>query len=452
MKKYYSILAIALSALLLPACGKYTDIKTAGAITPSDYTSFRYLMNNNEVLERGMDAPDITSDDITLPDAVIQQNTGTDNMRQYMWNADFYDVTTADPDWKNLYAAIYNCNLVTDQVMNSSGGTITLKKQVLAEAKVHRAYNYFTLVNMYARQYDKTSSATEPGVPLLLKADVAVTAKRATVAEVYNSILDDLHTATADLPLHNTYNIYPSKAAAYALLARVSLQMGDYANAGSYADSTLLIQNGLLNLPAVTVYPQRIDDPEIILSKASPNSHAYYAYQVLSNDLLALYQPDDYRYSYLTQTLSLSGVNYRIYAKEIVSGNNRNIGLAVPEVMLIKAESLARAGQANAAMGMINTLRAKRFTAAAYTPLTAAGATDALVKVLEERRRELCCRCIRWFDQKRLFTDARFAKSITRTNVATGETFTLSPGGNRYMFPVPAYNIQLNPALEQNPR
>ncbi|NLR60295.1 RagB/SusD family nutrient uptake outer membrane protein [Chitinophaga polysaccharea] len=452
MKKNHLILAIALSALLLPACGKYTDIKTAGAITPTDYNSFRYLMNNNQVLENGVDAPDITSDDITLSDAGIQQNTGTDNMRQYMWSADFYDAVTADPDWKNLYAAIYTCNLVTDQVMNSTGGTLALKKQVLAEAKVHRAYNYFTLVNMYARQYDRTTSATDPGVPLLLKADVAVTAKRATVQEVYNSILDDLRTAVDDLPLHNTYNIYPSKAAAYALLARVCLQMGDYVNAGSYADNTLQIQNGLLDLPVVTNYPQRIDDPEIILSKTSRNSHAYYAYQVLSNDLLALYQPDDYRYSYLTKTLSLSGVNYRVYAKEIVSGNNRNIGLAVPEVMLVKAESLARAGQANAAMDMLNTLRAKRFAATAYTPLTATSASDALVKVLEERRRELCCRCIRWFDQKRLFTDDRFAKSITRTNIATGKTFTLLPGSNRYLFPIPAYNIQLNPALQQNPR
>jgi hypothetical protein len=136
----------------------------------------------------------------------------------------------------------------------------------------------------------------------------------------------------------------------------------------------------------------------------------------------------------------------------MVNYETRNIGVTVPEMMLIKAETFARAGKANEAMAIINTLRKKRFSAADYSELAASTADEALTKVLEERRRELAFKSIRWFDQKRLAAEPRFAKPISRTNLVSGANYTLAPNSNRYVYPIPAYNIQLNPALEQNPR
>ncbi|MFX1708970.1 RagB/SusD family nutrient uptake outer membrane protein [Chitinophaga sp. CC14] len=452
MKRYKIFLLFIVAGTLIQACSKYTDIKTEGALTPSDYVNYRYLMNNRQDLERSVDMPDMTADDIVYNDAAIQQGLSAESRNAYMWAAQYYDVVAADPDWKILYANIYPCNLVIRDVMNSNGGTTQLKKQVLAEARVHRAYSYFTLVNMYGKQYNESSKATDLGVPLLLEPDVAIVATRATVQQAYDQILTDLQAAVPDLPEKNTYNIYPSKAAAYALLARAYLQMGQYAEAEKNADNALMIQSGLLDLPTLSSYPQRTDNPEIILSKTAGMSHQYSAMQVMSSQLLSLYDTKDYRYSYFTSNYTLSGNTYRVYSKEAVIGGNRNIGPSVPEMLLIKAECRARAGDAGGAMSAINTLRAKRFAALDFTPMTATSAADALVKVLQERRRELCFTCIRWFDQKRLFTDSRFAENITRTNFATGETYTLTPGSNRYLFPIPQYNIQLNPSLEQNQR
>lgn len=452
MKRSNIFFLMMMAAALFTGCSKYTDIKTEGALTPGDYINFRYLMNNTDQLERSVDMPDMTSDDVQYKDTGMQQSLSNEYRNAYMWAAQYYDATAADQDWRLLYAANYNCNLVIRDVMGSTGGTTQLKSEVLAEARVHRAYSYFMLVNMYGKQYNESTQATDLGVPLLLQPDVAETAVRGTVKEAYDNILQDLQAAIPALPERNTYNIYPSKAAAYAMLAKVYLQMGRYTDAALYADSALNIQHTLLNLPTLSNYPQRIDNPEIILSKVAGSSHAYSARQVLSDELLALYDPKDFRYSYFTQDYMQGSNVYRVYAKENVSGSNRNIGLSVPEIMLIKAECQARGNDAGSAMNTLNALRAARFSAADYTPLTAASADDALVKVLQERRRELCFSCVRWFDQKRLFTDSRFAKDITRTNLLTGESFTLSPGSNRYLFPIPQYNITLNPSLVQNPR
>lgn len=450
--KRSNIFFLMMMAALFTGCSKYTDIKTGGALTPGDYINFRYLMNNTDLLERSADMPDMTSDDIQYKDTGMQQSLSNEYRNAYMWAAQYYDATAADQDWRLLYAANYGCNLVIRDVMNSTGGTTQLKSEVLAEARVHRAYSYFMLVNMYGKQYNESTQATDLGVPVLLQPDVAEVAVRGTVKEAYDNILQDLQAAIPALPERNTYNIYPSKAAAYAMLAKVYLQMGRYTDAGLYADSALNIQHTLLNLPTLSSYPQRTDNPEIILSKVAGSSHAYSARQALSDELLALYDPKDFRYSYFTQDYAQGSNVYRVYAKENVSGSNRNIGLSVPETMLIKAECQARGNDAGGAINTLNTLRAARFSAADYTPLSATSADDALVKVLQERRRELCFSCVRWFDQKRLFTDSRFAKDITRTNLLTGESFTLSPGSNRYLFPIPQYNITLNPSLVQNPR
>jgi tetratricopeptide (TPR) repeat protein len=450
MKKHHLLYLAIFAATSLYSCSKFTDIRTEGALTPGEYLNFRYLMNNQD-LKRSVDMSDYSADDTEYTDSAMQKSLSPEYLRGYMWADQYYDAITADPDWKISYASTYTCNLVIRDVMGSAGGTVQEKNQVIAEARVHRAYNYFMLVNEYGKQYDAATSSKDLGVPLMLKPDVAEVAVRGTVQEAYDQIISDLTQAIPSLPDKNNYNIYPSKAAAYALLARTYLQMGRFAEAGEYADKALTIQNTLLDLPNSTV-PRHIYDPEIILVKEAGTSHTYSNLLVLSKELKALYQPTDIRYTKLTQDYTYSGKVFRVNASEMVNYETRNVGVTVPEMMLIKAETLARAGKANEAMAIINTLRKKRFSAADYSELAASTADEALIKVLEERRRELAFKSIRWFDQKRLAAEPRFAKPITRTNLVSGASYTLAPNSNRYIYPIPAYNIQLNPALEQNPR
>ncbi len=97
----------------------------------------------------------------------------------------------------------------------------------------------------------------------------------------------------------------------------------------------------------------------------------------------------------------------------------------------------------------MNELRKKRFRPADYADLTAADAGEALRIVLDERQRELFGTGLRWYDQRRLSLEPALAE--TETRILKGNTYTLTPG-NRYVYPIPPKNIDLNPELTQNDR
>jgi hypothetical protein len=118
-------------------------------------------------------------------------------------------------------------------------------------------------------------------------------------------------------------------------------------------------------------------------------------------------------------------------------------------MMLIKAEALARAGDISGALTKINALRQKRFTTASYTAINASTADQALIEVIKERQREFFCRGLRWFDMRRLKNDARFSNTITRK--FQGNTYTLDPNNNRYVFPISDYYRSFNPGITANP-
>jgi hypothetical protein len=273
------------------------------------------------------------------------------------------------------------------------------------------------------------------------------------VATIYNQIESDLKKAVLSLPVASGYNTLPDKAAAYSLLARFYLLKSDYDNAGLYADSTLALQNTLNDLGTITTMPYRKSDPEIIFGKIAGQLYTYSPFVLrLSDDMLNLLGTSDMRYQLFTRDAATyfgSTFTGRYFSREQINYESRNIGTSVPEMMLIKAEVLARAGNTSAAMDEVNLLRQKRFKAADYVALTATDKNDAVVKVIEERRREFMCRLLPWMDQRRLKDDPLFTKTYTRT--WQGQTYTLEPSSNRYAFPIAAYVINLNPEIEQNP-
>lgn len=229
-----------------------------------------------------------------------------------------------------------------------------------------------------------------------------------------------------------------------------------------YADSVLIYRSTLNDLSTITTvstanYPQRIHDPEILLSKIAYGGISAYSPTAmrLSQSVLNLLGTKDKRYTLFTATSA--DVLYtgdkdpdgRCFYRDKVLNEARNIGPSVPEMMLIKAEYYARNGNSAAAMEWVNKLRVKRFSAADYTPLEATDANDALVKVINERHREFFCRMLRWWDMRRLKDDSLFQMTLTRT--LSGTTYTLEPSSNRYVFPIPSYQVVLNPEMEQNP-
>src|SRR6266568_354477 len=137
----------------------------------------------------------------------------------------------ADP-WAGYYKGIYRANVAIQNIPGVSMDA-TLKARLIGENKFLRAYYYFFLVRAFG------------GVPLLtqpLTPDEFVQ-PRATSAEVYALIVQDLQDASAALPKRSQYAPEDlgraTKGAAQAMLAEAYLYLKDYPHALAYADSVI---------------------------------------------------------------------------------------------------------------------------------------------------------------------------------------------------------------------
>ena len=464
---------------LFAACSDWVDIRTKGDLIPEETVNYRYLMNNTENFRNTLSWQDVASDDIYVYDTA-QQNAfyETDKFVPiYTWADEIYSQSEQDEELNDVYQVIYNCNVVIDEVMESNGGTDAEKQQIRAEALVHRAAAYLALADVYGKPYRAATAETDESVPLLTEPRVEGSLPRASVAEVYRQIVQDLNDAIEYLPDVADYTFYPGKCAAYALLARAYLVMGNYTEALTNAEAALELKNTLENLNDYAdmnpvVYPDNLTDKEVILAKMPCNqfipSMAYSSasgFLVLNEELLDLFDREhDLRYQLFTAPITdytmteydTTFLEGRVYCKEDFYSTNayypkyegRNMGPSVPEMMLIQAECLARGGEYEEAMTVVNNLRRNRFRPADFQELTAASATEALGIVLEERRRELMCHGLRWSDQRRLTDDPDFPTRIV-TRIFRGVTYTLEPGAVRYTFPMGLLYLDENPEIGQ---
>ncbi len=446
MKKIIYIYS-ALSLLIFASCRDYVEISPEGDARVLKYTwDYRALANAFSSFEYGWDYPLISSDDTEFSETY--QNSVTDIVgRIYTWSDYIFEEGNQDTDWSNLYKEIYNCNVIIDGVMDSEDGTDSEKKEIMAEAKVNRAFAYLSLVNLYAPHYSATTKS-EKSVPLLTTSDLFTPLNRASIEGVYSQILSDLNAAVAVLPETPEYNVLPSQVAAYALLARTYLYMGNYSLALENAQSALDIQNSLIDFNDIATnpygYPAKLQNPEIILSKV-----ALYAYinTPLSSDLLALLEDNDIRNNIYTISgysvyPSFEGMAYGVNSYSY--SNGVNMGPSVPEMYLIKAECQARLNNADGAIATINALRAKRFTADSDYEVVLGAGERALDYALRERRIELMGRGFRWFDMKRLYLEDSSIAPVSRTY--RSETILFDPTTD-FVFPIFEDYIDKNPEL-----
>lgn len=456
--KRYSFLIVA--TLLFSGCAKFLDVTPKGKFIPEfiqDYEELSsnpsYAANSNAVLEK-------LSDNIFLRDDRVTSSLTQATTKAYKWLPEFYLATETDGAWDPMYNNIFNANIIIESVPIIKDGTQKQRDEVMGDAFFNRAYAYWNLVNLYAKDYDATTAGTDLGVPLITVPDLEAKPTRATVAATYDLILQDLLKAKDQLP-DQAKNVYRNnKIAAFALLARVYQSMDNYPEAKKYANMALQLKNTLFDyntlsfkdplkpLTGINNKPVVYQHPEMISYKVT-GFGSILTNQSISPDFLSILGTKDLRYVFNFTTLDRLGKpNPDLYPLYIPSDLNYNIG--VPEMMLISAEAEARAGQIAPALKLLNDLRKKRFKPADYVDLTAATADDALKQVIDERRRELFGKGLRWFDMRRLDSDSRFRKTYTRAN--TAETYKLEAGSSIFVQQIPGKVMLLNPGILPNPR
>jgi len=179
------------------------------------------------------------------------------NSGQVKWSGTFIEyeqmnTKNRDPNdgyitnkWSRAYWTIDLVNNVLNSldVVNS-----TSRAQVEGEAKFIRGIMYLELVRFYAAPYVNGEANNHPGVPLILTPTAGITnanyPSRASVANVYQSIISDLSDAKTLLSSYTTSGANNGRAtasSASAFLARVYMAMGNWEDAAN--ESNFVINN-----------------------------------------------------------------------------------------------------------------------------------------------------------------------------------------------------------------
>lgn len=143
--------------------------------------------------------------------------------------------------WNRAYLAIAHANEALKALDNISTSDLQKKNAVRAEALLCRAYAHFMLVNIFAKQYNKQTAASDLGVPYVREPETTliVDYKRNTIKEVYDfaeqDLLEGLKYLTGDYYKNSgKYHFTPKAAIAFA--SRFYLFKGEYEESLKYSD------------------------------------------------------------------------------------------------------------------------------------------------------------------------------------------------------------------------
>ena len=450
-RKYIETLLLAAIVAGSSSCKKYLDAKPSAAlVVPATVADAQALLdnypriNNDEV---GM--AEASADNYYLTDADFSA-LSEDQRRTYTWEKDRL-FTPEFNDWSRLYQTVYYANTVLETAKNRQPGAADAAgwNNVRGQALFVRAKSFLQGAWLWSPVYDEATADATAGIVLRLTTDFNQPSVRATVRQTYQQILADLAEALPLLPLTPVHCMRASKPAAYALLARTFLSMRRYDKAGLYADSALQLKGTLLDyntLNTAAGFPfQPFNTEDIFHSTQTTPMLTFNPVAKIDSTLYAAYEATDLRKVLFFKPY---GSDARVFVGSYDGGLNLYSGLTTAECYLIRAEAAARAGNNTAALADLNRLLGNRYQTGTFVQYTVATAGNVLQRVLEERRKELVMRGLRWIDLKRLNKEGA---GITLKRVINGQTYTLPPNDPRYALPIPEDVIETT-GIPQNPR
>lgn len=414
-----------------------------------------------------------------------------------------YNIPMNRESFEAAYQGIYRCHQVLENVPNINMDA-TLKKRILAEAKLIRAYFYYNMANIWGN------------VPLVLTSQtLSDRPTQATQAQVFEQVIKDCQEAATDLP--ESYSGLDlgrlHKYSAIALLGKTYMQQRKWTEAAAtfkqiidktptlfdlmpdFKDNfTTDFENNKESLFEIQYFDEnRSGFPNYDVAGGSESSERaqFFGLRVIGwcdgqptkwlyNQFLKEKDKNgkvDYRLDYTISYLKTDAPNTLYYGKtwaqygftaddrfwkkytnywkstdSYFSGiNNRVIRLA--DVYLLYAEALNELGQTAQGIPFANKVRAR--VNMTDLPLTM-NQTNFRLQLRQERVLELAGETQRFWDMKRygilgpeLAGPDAGKKPANQSDFDTD--FTTFQKGKSELYPIPLYETDANPNIKQNP-
>lgn len=432
-----------------------------------------------------------------LPDIqcdLVYAVEGFSNTHGNIWQ---WDIRPTNSEIESVYAALYNlisnCNYFLDTIdevvaNETNDDNIDAMEQYTGEIHAIRALAYSELVKCFCKAYDPATAAVEKGVVLRTSYFKKEPIVRASLERSYQFILEDLAEAEARLDVDNdTYSsVGITLAAAYALHARVALNMQDWEAAIDYSSRLIDHPNKAFTLSsASTLYTSeqtyfdymwsndiateiiwRIGFTETSFGGAlgslflnfTTDYYNYYPDYVPAKWVLDLYDRNDARYNTYFYTVT-TGYNHglqwplliKYFGNESFINNSLIYHVNMPkpfrlaEQYLIRAEAYCRSENPNYAMAAndLTKLRQARYTSGGNINITK---DNFIEQISNERVRELYMEGFRLNDLKRwgnLYNDGKgFKRTPQTSSLDEGSSLEIKADNPLFVWPIPQHEIE----------
>lgn len=482
MKKILSILT--LSLLIFTSCNDVIDIEQPGTLLASN--AFKTVddveLAVNGIYNRLDNTQQILFNAVYTDELAIGNDSGGQNVGSYSLILNPTSGFAAGL-WNGSYITINRINKILEaaqaNVTPSGGSETTRMNTAIGELMAIRAWLHFKLITYFSTDYTDDSAlgvialSTIPG----LNDDLP----RNTNGEVFALIDADLAAATSLISTASS-RTFISQDFITAFKARMAAYRGQYATAGTLANS-LLANYSIADRTQFFNMFSDTDDTEIIFELERNVGDTYdrqatggggwagslfaFVNSTLSGSpfmemgiaLEEKLDADDIRRTrYLDPSSNISSPavtgddlvirKYPGHQSQPLMNDIKIFRSA--EMLLISAEAMADASNLTGAATLIKQLRDARFSAAQPLPVYASQ-QEAFADILAERRIELAFEGHRWVDIKRLGQRANVSIDRNAEDCALYGACTLSNTDHRFTMPIPLGQIDVDPALVQNP-
>jgi hypothetical protein len=371
--------------------------------------------------------------------------------------------------WITTYRAINQLNLILDRAdelaVSDPFFSASERDRLKGEAFALRTLCYFELVRFFGLPY--AAGSDSPGVPLQLEPVLQIAdlpfPVRAGVHAVYDQIRADLAEAQVLLDeVEKTGRL--NRSAAVALAARVAFQMGRYEEADQWVRQ--LLDGGFALTPSPQAFFRQPFNTETIWLM-EPITGLDYAYTIASTaaaELLAadsllllprhldsLAQEQLIGYDLRTDTGAWTGdplIDPRGNSRKYDDGEDHPPLLRLAEFTLMRAETAARLGDTEAALGQLNHIRRR-----AMRVVDSSGVLQLRPELFEYRAEdfidtEALIDAIARERRVELAFEGHYFHDLLRLRRPVQD---IPWAADRLRLPIPQRELDANPNLVQNP-
>lgn len=473
MNKFiYKTILFAVLVLSLASCKKFLEKEPYGKISKSiifdsvegaqqALTGSYKLMLNYYKAEYGM-YNDVASDNVITIGATAPLMLG-----QFNFSSTADDETSAPGYiWLNIFETLNNVNNIINalpELKTKFPGELATIETIEGQALAMRALCHLDLSRVYAQPYNYTADASHLGVPVLTKTpNPGAEISRNTVKEVYNQIIIDLNAALPLLQKHNNTNqVVFNYQATLALLSRVYLYKGDWAQAVTKANQVITDNTFTLataaNYQSVFVNFPDVNPKVEMLFELSNKGYLTFSLTNIGGifsdidagryaaglKLLNLYAPDDIRVKEMFTPKATNSFTKKFADGKATAKLTVKV-IRLSEAYLNRAEANWQLGKYPEAAEDIRLIQ-QRARPTQTIVINYNSPADLYQKIADERNRELC------FEGHRLYDINRRKENLVRASDCNSTICTLLYPNNKFVLPITRKELDANTAMKQNP-